>query len=409
MLLHGCSPLQLQCCQRYIPHAGLVTTPMALFQPFRALGYITDDVPFAVQRRGNQTYVTVSVGKAWQVRWWDRWPSQPHACELPMHGGALRLPSPLPHPSSCADLQLRQAATGAGGPPGPWRRRPLPPPAARRRLSRCLSACTALILIALSASWPLQMKHSISALACQGDLTFCAVRGEIVECRRVHRSGVYRGGHAGDILQLLVLGDHLLSLGRDGRLLVWRVGQYDSPVKAIQLPRCGRRAGGEGVKEGWWRGVPQERWRAHRPPTDHDLLLLPAPPFPTAAASPPPAWPTPTPTSTRCWWAARRAACSSGTSPPPRCCLSSRGGAAARCAASRPRPPSTSSPSAWRTGEGRLVGGPALAHAQACIHLYASMHPKQASKGSQARSASLGPARFGKLCEPVPPSTHCPC
>lgn len=42
---------------------------MALFQPFRALGYITDDVPFAVQRRGTQTYVTVSVGKAWQVSW----------------------------------------------------------------------------------------------------------------------------------------------------------------------------------------------------------------------------------------------------------------------------------------------------------------------------------------------------
>ena len=40
---------------------------MALFQPFRALGYITDDVPFAIQRRGRETYVTVSVGKAWQV------------------------------------------------------------------------------------------------------------------------------------------------------------------------------------------------------------------------------------------------------------------------------------------------------------------------------------------------------
>ncbi len=40
----------------------------ALFQPFRALGYISDDVPFAVQRRGKETFVTVSVGKAWQVR-----------------------------------------------------------------------------------------------------------------------------------------------------------------------------------------------------------------------------------------------------------------------------------------------------------------------------------------------------
>ena len=39
---------------------------MALFCPFRALGYITAPVPFAVQRRGRETFVTVSVGKAWQ-------------------------------------------------------------------------------------------------------------------------------------------------------------------------------------------------------------------------------------------------------------------------------------------------------------------------------------------------------
>jgi hypothetical protein len=38
-----------------------------LFKPFRALGYITEDVPFAVQRRGKETYVTVSVGRTWQV------------------------------------------------------------------------------------------------------------------------------------------------------------------------------------------------------------------------------------------------------------------------------------------------------------------------------------------------------
>ena len=42
--------------------------PSALFLPFRALGYITDEVPFAIQRRGRETYVTVSVGKTWQVR-----------------------------------------------------------------------------------------------------------------------------------------------------------------------------------------------------------------------------------------------------------------------------------------------------------------------------------------------------
>ena len=62
----------------------------ALFQPFRALGYITDDIPFAVQRRGSQTFVTVSVGKAWQVRWpiWRRM----HAA-LGMHDGE---PQPQP-------------------------------------------------------------------------------------------------------------------------------------------------------------------------------------------------------------------------------------------------------------------------------------------------------------------------
>lgn len=38
-----------------------------LFKPFRALGYITENVPFAVSRRGKETYVVVSVGKAWQV------------------------------------------------------------------------------------------------------------------------------------------------------------------------------------------------------------------------------------------------------------------------------------------------------------------------------------------------------
>lgn len=74
----------------------------------------------------------------------------------------------------------------------------------------------------------LQLKHDISALACKGDLTFAAVRGTVVECRRMHRSGEYRG-HSGDITHLLVLGDKLLSLGRDGRLLVWTIGDYDAP------------------------------------------------------------------------------------------------------------------------------------------------------------------------------------
>ena len=38
-----------------------------LFHPFRALGYVTADVPFAVQRRGRNTFLTVSAGKSWQL------------------------------------------------------------------------------------------------------------------------------------------------------------------------------------------------------------------------------------------------------------------------------------------------------------------------------------------------------
>ncbi|KAL8172434.1 hypothetical protein V2J09_024238 [Rumex salicifolius] len=40
---------------------------MGIFEPFRAIGYITTSVPFSVQRLGTETFVTVSVGKAWQI------------------------------------------------------------------------------------------------------------------------------------------------------------------------------------------------------------------------------------------------------------------------------------------------------------------------------------------------------
>ncbi|KAG9135364.1 hypothetical protein Leryth_007141 [Lithospermum erythrorhizon] len=40
---------------------------MGIFEPFRAVGYITNNVPFSVQRLGTETFVTVSIGKAFQV------------------------------------------------------------------------------------------------------------------------------------------------------------------------------------------------------------------------------------------------------------------------------------------------------------------------------------------------------
>ncbi|BDA46919.1 probable guanine nucleotide-binding protein subunit beta-like protein at C-terminar half [Coccomyxa sp. Obi] len=130
-----------------------------LFQPFRALGYITDEIPFAVQRLGREAFVTVSAGKAWQI----------YKCS-----------------------QLRLAMVGP------------------------------------------QLPHTIQALASKGELVFAAVKGDIIACKRMHREGVYRG-HTGTILQLLCLGDHLLSLGSDGKLLFWKIGDFDDPQVSMDL------------------------------------------------------------------------------------------------------------------------------------------------------------------------------
>ena len=43
-----------------------------------------------------------------------------------------------------------------------------------------------------------------------------------------YRHGSYKG-HTDTILQLLVLGDHLLSLGSDRKLLSWKIGTYTEP------------------------------------------------------------------------------------------------------------------------------------------------------------------------------------
>lgn len=38
-----------------------------LFQPYRAVGLVTEDVPFALTTLGPKNFVTVSIGKAFQV------------------------------------------------------------------------------------------------------------------------------------------------------------------------------------------------------------------------------------------------------------------------------------------------------------------------------------------------------
>eukprot|EP00954_Amorphochlora_amoebiformis_P001079 83359-Amorphochlora_amoeboformis.AAC.1 len=38
-----------------------------LFAPYRTVGHVVDSVPFHLKRLGTETFVTVTVGRAWQV------------------------------------------------------------------------------------------------------------------------------------------------------------------------------------------------------------------------------------------------------------------------------------------------------------------------------------------------------
>ncbi|KAG1664468.1 hypothetical protein FOA52_006314 [Chlamydomonas sp. UWO 241] len=126
-----------------------------LFKPFRALGYITENVPFAVQRRGREAFVTVSAGRVWQVY-------------------------------NCAKLSLVLV--------GP------------------------------------QLRGDIRALAAKKDFTYAGVGCDIVACKRVHRYGVYRGApEHGPVVQLIALGEQLLSLHAGGFLVAWDLGEYKTP------------------------------------------------------------------------------------------------------------------------------------------------------------------------------------
>ena len=60
------------------------------------------------------------------------------------------------------------------------------------------------------------------------------------------RTGKY-SGHSGPIIQLLRLGEVLLSLGADRKLVVWDIGTYDEPQVFIQsLIKSGMRVEAEG-------------------------------------------------------------------------------------------------------------------------------------------------------------------
>ena len=161
----------------------------ALFVPFRALGLISDGVAFALQRRGKETFLVTSVGTSWQVRFLILFTS----C-LPSRLVHSTHPSSLPRFLASSLAQIYNAASLRLRLIGPDVTRVLPSRHARPDASSS------------------DDDVRIAAMACAGDLTFAAVGDCVVECRRVHRTGVYRvssksTSSASSVLtQLLVLG-----------------------------------------------------------------------------------------------------------------------------------------------------------------------------------------------------------
>ena len=77
----------------------------------------------------------------------------------------------------------------------------------------------------------------ISSLGCKGDLTFAAVGDCVVECKRLHRRGVYtlEKGSGDSVREILVLGSMLV--GRTQKdIVVWNIGEYGEPIHSMLIP-----------------------------------------------------------------------------------------------------------------------------------------------------------------------------
>lgn len=48
--------------------AAATTTSSRLYYPFRALGAVTDGLPFVLNRRGDECFLALSIDRAFQVR-----------------------------------------------------------------------------------------------------------------------------------------------------------------------------------------------------------------------------------------------------------------------------------------------------------------------------------------------------
>lgn len=87
----------------------------------------------------------------------------------------------------------------------------------------------------------MQLPGAIRALASKGDLTLAAVGHHIVACKRVHRVHTWPGAaEEGAVIELLVLGDHLLSLTARGQLYMWSLSSF-STTPEVRLASPGAR------------------------------------------------------------------------------------------------------------------------------------------------------------------------
>ena len=90
----------------------------------------------------------------------------------------------------------------------------------------------------------------------------------IIQSPSACRHGSYKG-HTGTILQLLVLGDYLLSLGRDRKLLVWKIGAYAEPEVGPCKPCTKPSTPAHLRKQQMHCSFPRDRWRSGMPCLKH--------------------------------------------------------------------------------------------------------------------------------------------
>ncbi|KAK3023814.1 hypothetical protein RJ639_044738 [Escallonia herrerae] len=180
---------------------------MGIFEPFRAIGYITSSVPISVQRLGTETFVTVSVGKSWQIY-------------------------------NCAKLNLVLVATWLVPRDGAKASQSVPKEWGNLRASNIPRFIYLLLLLDMKTfdQGP-QLPKKIRALASYRDYTFAAYGNNIGVFKRAHQVATW-SRHTAKVNLLLLFGEHILSVDVEGNIFIWAfkgIDQSSAPVSHILL------------------------------------------------------------------------------------------------------------------------------------------------------------------------------